>query len=190
MLNRSSKGVFDPWKLDSWNMHACFCFHLPYLILNIHLCIWQTLLSKATCIAVQGTFTFLSILDFPGNRTHDLGVRSVIDVRSSVFMCRWIGYFWVANFQTILHQNQNQNHIYCDRYTFWCLQWENDFFFSTVKKLSIYSTKFDWSNGDSMAKTFLFEFFCAIMCSLFNNILSVSHSDTDLLTNPKKYCWK
>jgi len=35
------------------------------------LCIWQTLLLKTTSI-----FTFLSVLAFPGNRTHDLSVAS------------------------------------------------------------------------------------------------------------------
>jgi len=37
------------------------------------LCIWQTLLSKATYIAV---LQFLSVLAFPGNQTHDLGDAS------------------------------------------------------------------------------------------------------------------
>jgi len=46
---------------------------------NFHLCIWLALIHKATYIEFK--VNILSVLTFPGNRSHDLGVAS------STFYC-------------------------------------------------------------------------------------------------------
>ncbi len=58
------------------NVNTCLC--LTHNAFTLHLCIWQTLLSKATYIAFKLQFYILSALAFPGNRTHDLGVASAM----------------------------------------------------------------------------------------------------------------
>jgi len=43
---------------------------------DIHLCIWQTLLSKETYVAFQDKHFYQFLLTLAGNQTHDLGIAS------------------------------------------------------------------------------------------------------------------
>ncbi len=79
-----------------------------YLLKTLHLCILQTLLSKATYRFRLYMFFFLSVCVFPGNRTHDL-------CTANAMLYHWATGTQENLLQTPLHFSENINNLSQER---------------------------------------------------------------------------